>query len=187
MKHQFASGWLHWRERRWQNISFINVAGCPSIIPCRIGVSHLGRYSHGERPLPGRRRQAAWALVWLVKRRYITTSEANETLAEALCLCTGGTHRSLYRACQESVFTQMVHIHPGPYMNALKAEYKGCVCIEWMNREYMTVSFSQVYVTQGLIKEWKVTDMKHILHTGGGTKVVKFPEVALRALIKFNW
>lgn len=41
------------RERRWQDISFINMAACPSIIPCRIGVSHFSDYSCEERPFPG--------------------------------------------------------------------------------------------------------------------------------------
>lgn len=41
------------RERRWQDISFTNMAGCPSIIPCRIGVSHFSHYSYQERPFPG--------------------------------------------------------------------------------------------------------------------------------------
>lgn len=48
------------RERRWQDISFGNVAGCPSIIPCRIGVSHFCHYSYQGRPLPGVLQESAW-------------------------------------------------------------------------------------------------------------------------------
>lgn len=34
--------------------------------------------------------------------------------------CTGGAHRSAYRPLFRSLLTQMVCIHPGPYMNTIK-------------------------------------------------------------------
>lgn len=62
----------------------------------------------------------------------ITAKKAWEIFPEALCFCTGGTHLSpslTMKACQKSVFTQMVCVHPGLYMNAVKlAEYQDFVC-----------------------------------------------------------
>ncbi len=120
------------REKRgWRDISFINMAGCPSIIPCRIGVSHFSHYSYQERPLPGIRRESAWVCMSACdlykKVAYITTLE----FSRGIVLFYRWDSSLTIPLCQKSVFTQMVCIHPGPYMNAIKlAEYKDFVRIE---------------------------------------------------------
>lgn len=70
--------------------------------------------------------ECAWACVTCI-RRHISTSE----FSRGIVLLYRWDSSLTIPACQKSVFTQMVCIHPGPYVNAIKiAEYKDFVQIE---------------------------------------------------------
>lgn len=155
------------REWSWQDISLTYMAGCPSIIPCRIRVSHFSPGSHREWPLPGIPQildECAWASVACL-RRYITIY-----VSRAIVLLCRWDSLLIIPACQTSVDTDGLY-SPRALYECYKSSWIQGLWHRVMNKVYEGIFFSLGYMTQGLVKCYGRQTWTTFPQTDWGTKV----------------
>lgn len=131
------------------------MAGCPSIIPCRIRVSHFSPSSHRERPLPGIPQildECIWASVACLKR-YITVLY----VSRAIVLWCRWDSLLIIPACRTSVDTDGLY-SPRALYKCYKSSWIQGLWQRVMNEVYEGIFFLRVTWHSA---SWNVMDDRH--------------------------